>query len=42
MGRDGADVMGREKQFVPLDLIVSPGLLHCQGASSLVIKPSQC
>lgn len=41
MGRDAADVMGREKQFVPLDLIVSSGILHCQGTSSLVIKQSQ-
>lgn len=38
VGRDAEDVMGREKQFVPLDLIVSSGVLHCQGTSSLVIK----
>lgn len=41
VGRDAADVRGMEKQFVPSALIVSSGVLHCQGTSSLVIKQSK-
>lgn len=32
---------GQGKQFVPLDLIVSSGILRCQGTSLFVIKQSQ-